>query len=744
MDESGRGARAIVLCAMAIGAVVWPATAGAVLAQQQGAVALLNQANLTISGVAAGDTSGYSVAGAGDVNGDGRDDVIVGAPHALGNSLNSGAAYVIYGKAAPTAVALSNAGMAPQDGFLIKGAATNDYTGISVAGAGDVNGDGRDDIIVGAYLSAANGAMSGAAYVLYGKATPSTVILDVTGLPAADGYLIKGAAAGDEAGAHVASAGDVNGDGKADIAVGAIGAAANGTGSGAVYVLYGKATPTTITLNNTALPAADGYLIKGATGDGAGAVANAGDVNGDGRTDLIVGAPNANANGAFSGAAYVLYGKATPTTITLNNTALPAADGYVIKGAAAANLAGFAVGAADLNGDGKGDLIVGALSASANGGGSGAAYVLYGDATPATVTLSNSALPASRGYLIKGAGVGDQAGWSVAGLGDVNGDGLADAAIGAYTADANGTDSGAAYVLYGAATASTLTLSNAALPPAVGYVMRGASAGDFAGSSVAGAGDVNGDGRPDVVVGAQRALTSGVQTGASYVLFGFGPPQLSYPTGAISGRQDAAIATLTPSVRRTGPASFSVSPTLPAGLTLDPVTGVVSGTPTAAEALAVHTITMTDLAGAISAPMAIEIKDTRPPVVSTLKLTRKHFAVSGKKRGTTLSFSLSEAATVKIAVQRRRAGRRKGARCVAPTKKLRKAKTCTRYVTLGTLTKSGRAGTNKVTFTGRLRGKALARGTYRFSLTATDTAGNATSKAGTIAFAVVRAAKSKS
>jgi hypothetical protein len=675
MDESGRGARAIVLCAMAIGAVVWPATAGAVLAQQQGAVALLNQANLTISGVAAGDTSGYSVAGAGDVNGDGRDDVIVGAPHALGNSLNSGAAYVIYGKAAPTAVALSNAGMAPQDGFLIKGAATNDYTGISVAGAGDVNGDGRDDIIVGAYLSAANGAMSGAAYVLYGKATPSTVILDVTGLPAADGYLIKGAAAGDEAGAHVASAGDVNGDGKADIAVGAIGAAANGTGSGAVYVLYGKATP---------------------------------------------------------------------TTITLNNTALPAADGYVIKGAAAANLAGFAVGAADLNGDGKGDLIVGALSASANGGGSGAAYVLYGDATPATVTLSNSALPASRGYLIKGAGVGDQAGWSVAGLGDVNGDGLADAAIGAYTADANGTDSGAAYVLYGAATASTLTLSNAALPPAVGYVMRGASAGDFAGSSVAGAGDVNGDGRPDVVVGAQRALTSGVQTGASYVLFGFGPPQLSYPTGAISGRQDAAIATLTPSVRRTGPASFSVSPALPAGLTLDPATGGISGTPVAAAALAVHTITMTDLAGAISAPMAIEIKDTRPPVVSTLKLTRKHFAVSGKKRGTTLSFSLSEAATVKIAVQRRRAGRRKGARCVAPTKKLRKAKTCTRYVTLGTLTKSGRAGTNKVTFTGRLRGKALARGTYRFSLTATDTAGNATSKAGTIAFAVVRAAKSKS
>jgi hypothetical protein len=434
MDTTRRGARAIALM-MAIGAAVWAAPAGAVLPQQQGAVQLLNQANLTITGAAANDQSGVTVAGAGDVNGDGRDDVIVGATQADANGMDSGAAYVLYGKAAPTSVTLSNVALPPADGFLIKGAAAGEYAGTAVAGAGDVNGDGRDDVIVGADFAPVSGAFSGAAYVVYGKATPATVTLSDTGLPATDGYLIQGAGPGDKAGSNAAGLGDVNGDGLADVAVGAFGATANGAGSGAVYVLYGKRTPATITLSNTALPAADGYLIKGAAaGDGAGAVANARDVNGDGRADLIVGAPFAASE---AGAAYVVYGKAAPATVTLDDTAMPAADGYLIKGAAAGDRAGIAVGAADLNGDGKGDPIVGAYTADANGMDSGAAYVLYGKATPATVTLSNSALPAVDGYLIKGAAAGDEAGVSVAGLGDVSGDGRADAAIGAYVADAN-------------------------------------------------------------------------------------------------------------------------------------------------------------------------------------------------------------------------------------------------------------------------------------------------------------------
>src|SRR3954453_23901183 len=110
MDATRRGARAIALT-MAIGAAVWAAPAEAVLPQQQGAVQLLNQANLTISGAAAGDQSGVTVAGAGGVNGDGRDDLIVGATQADANGTDSGAAYVLYGKATPTSVTLNNAGL---------------------------------------------------------------------------------------------------------------------------------------------------------------------------------------------------------------------------------------------------------------------------------------------------------------------------------------------------------------------------------------------------------------------------------------------------------------------------------------------------------------------------------------------------------------------------------------------------------------------------------------------------------
>jgi Putative Ig domain len=150
------------------------------------------------------------------------------------------------------------------------------------------------------------------------------------------------------------------------------------------------------------------------------------------------------------------------------------------------------------------------------------------------------------------------------------------------------------------------------------------------------------------------------------VLFGFGTPGLSYPVAALSARQGAAIAALAPSLKRTGPASFSVAPALPAGLTLDPATGVISGIPTAPVALAAHTITMTDLAGTVTASIAIEVKDTKAPVISKLELTRKRFAVTGKRRGTTLSFTLSEAAKVKVAIQRKRSGRRKGGKCVAP------------------------------------------------------------------------------
>jgi len=197
-------------------------------------VDLLSQANIRLDGAAANDQAGTSVAGAGDVNNDGRADVIVGAPSADNNLRGaSGSAYVVFGKTTITGVDLNALGSA---GFRIDGAAASDNAGTSVAG--DVNADGRADVIVGATFADNNArAASGSAYVVFGQTTPASVDLNALG---SAGFRIDGAAATDQAGSSVAGAGDVNGDGRPDVIVGAAGADNNArSNSGSAYVLFG-------------------------------------------------------------------------------------------------------------------------------------------------------------------------------------------------------------------------------------------------------------------------------------------------------------------------------------------------------------------------------------------------------------------------------------------------------------------------------------------------------------------------
>ena len=178
-----------------------------------------------INGVSAGDYSGFSVSSAGDVNGDGLDDLIVGATRDDQNGSYSGASFVVFGKTDGTAVELS-AIEAGTDGFVINGASANDRSGYSVSSAGDVNGDGFDDLIVGAWGDDPNGESSGASFVVFGKMDGTAVELSAveTGT---GGFVINGVATDDESGRSVSSAGDVNGDGYDDLIVGAPGANAS-------------------------------------------------------------------------------------------------------------------------------------------------------------------------------------------------------------------------------------------------------------------------------------------------------------------------------------------------------------------------------------------------------------------------------------------------------------------------------------------------------------------------------------
>ncbi len=585
-----------------LSACVVSAPALGALPQQSGSVDLLTQANLRIDGAVASDQAGYAIAPAGDVNGDGRDDVVVGARQSDNNGTDSGSAYVVFGSASPLDVDLAALGAA---GFRIDGAAANDRAGIAVGGAGDVNGDGRDDVVVGADGADNNGrGASGSVYVVFGSASPVDVELGALG---SAGFRIDGAAASDQVGSSATGAGDVNGDGRADVVVNARLADNNGrSDSGSAYVVFGSVSPVDVDL--AALGSA-GFRIDGAiTFDQAGfSVAGAGDVNGDGRNDVMVGAPGADNNGrGVSGSAYVVFGSASPVNVDL--AALGSA-GFRIDGAAATDEAGRSVAdAGDMNGDGRDDVVVGARSADNNGRwDSGSAYVVFGSASPVDVDL---AALGSAGFRIDGAAAIDVAGTSVAAAGDVNGDGRDDVVVGARQSDIKGTDSGSAYVVFGSA--SPVDVDLAALGSS-GFRIDGGAGGDLAGWAVAGAGDLNGDGRDDVIVGASQADNNGRNnSGSAYVTYGFGAPEATY--GVLSGTVGQAVTPLAPTgVARTGTPSFAVTPALPAGLSLDPGTGVISGTPVAALATTTFTVTMTDLAGSVAAPLQVSVTGPPPP-----------------------------------------------------------------------------------------------------------------------------------
>jgi hypothetical protein len=482
-------------------------------------VDLLTQANVRIDGAAAGwEVS--SVAGAGDVNGDGLSDVVIGSRLAgnLGR-WRSGATYVVYGSA--TMASLDLAALDPARGFRVDGPADSD-SGAAVAGAGDVNGDGYDDVIIGAPHALINwNVFAGAAFVVYGSPAAGNVDLADLG---SRGFRISGDTSHAFAGDSVAGAGDVNGDGYDDVIVGMPGANHNDRyKSGSAYVLYGASTGTDIDLST--LDPGQGFRMDGPTfDDEAGKSVNgAGDINGDGYDDVIVGAPFTGNNARDrSGSAYVVYGSPAPVGVDL--LALDPARGFRIDGAARGDVAGVAVaGAGDVNGDDHADVVVGVANADNNGRtNSGSVYVVYGSPAPTGVDLA--AVSSAEGFRIDGAATRDGAGLSAAAGGDVDGDGLDDVIVGAPGADNNGRNlSGSAYVLYGSAAASTVDL--ATLSPARGFRIDGAAADDQAGQPVAGAGDVDGDGGADIIVGAHYASNNDrVRSGSAYLLFGTPPP----------------------------------------------------------------------------------------------------------------------------------------------------------------------------------------------------------------------------
>ncbi|PIT76791.1 S-layer family protein, partial [Limnohabitans sp. JirII-31] len=400
-------------------------------------------------------------------------------------------------------------------GFVINGAGLNNYSGYSVSNAGDVNGDGYDDLIIGTGTFAGT-SNTGMSYVVFGGSAKTAIELSALGTTGdTNGFIINGAASA-MSGWSVSGAGDVNGDGLADLIVGAKGTGAP-TGTG--YVVFGKTSNTTVALSSLG---SGGFVMNGKDASGAVgySVSAAGDVNGDGLADLIVGAPYTGGTGpaAGKGYTYVVFGTTSSSAISLSSIT-GGAGGFKITGACTADNSGYSVSAAgDVNGDGYADLIVGAPNADSSGVvSSGSSYVIFGGSTSGDVTLS-SAL-ASGGFAINGTGASSYSGWSVSAAGDVNGDGLADVIVGAKGSNSS---AGASYVVFGKSTTAAVSLATvASATPSGGFVIYGQSASDESGLSVSNAGDLNGDGLSDLLVGAHYAdPTTGTNAGRTYVVYG--------------------------------------------------------------------------------------------------------------------------------------------------------------------------------------------------------------------------------
>lgn len=406
-------------------------------------------------------------------------------------------------------------------GFIINGITSGDQSGVSVSDAGDVNGDGFDDIVVGAYF--ADGA-AGQSYVVFGKADGAVINLsDIDQASGVGGFAIDGGGTDPRSGFSVDGAADINGDGLDDLIISSYQEGPNGLGSGQAFVVFGKSGDTG-RVDLGALAAGEGFAINGAAADDfAGfSVSTISDVNGDGLDDLIVSSAFADVGGSpDAGKVHVVFGKADDTDIELSAIVPAAGLGFEIIGEQTNEQLGNKVSnAGDFNNDGIEDLIISAPNFDGGVGAEGRAFIVFGKADDAQVDVANIAAGLGGGIALEAGTVGDYLGTSVSDAGDFNGDGIDDIIVGASGVNTNGADAGAAYIIFGRVGGALTPIDIATLGAADGIIINGADAGDNIGKSVSSAGDVNGDGFEDVIIGGDGIDTAGGNTGGAFVIFG--------------------------------------------------------------------------------------------------------------------------------------------------------------------------------------------------------------------------------
>ncbi len=442
---------------------------------------------LTSSNV--GVRMGTSVAGVGDVNADGFDDIVVGAPeYELPSGVteaNEGAAFLYLGG--------SSFNIGTDAHYQVNQLEAR--LGEAVSAAGDVNGDGYADVIVGSRLFDPGVSDAGAALIYFGSATPV-----VNPTPSVS---LSSTQANAQFGANVASAGDVNGDGYADVLVGATQFDNGENNEGAAFVYLGGSTISAIPfrqLEVNQISAQLGFSLA------------SGDFNRDGYSDVLVGSPAIDTTVADGGQVQLYFGGA----LTTDNTR----DGFAFAGQGSGQM-GHSVATGDVNGDGFADLITGQFGYDDGNVNTGRVSIFFGGPGGFNATADET-IPGQ---------VADQRFGSSVAVGDLNKDGYADLLIGASEHSNGEALEGVAYVFY----------SNAGVfGTAPNFTFERNIAGAKLGSSVAIAGDIDGDGDLDIVLGAPLAENTAADEGAMYVHLnrnGFG----NTPDASLFGGQGAAF-----------------------------------------------------------------------------------------------------------------------------------------------------------------------------------------------------------
>lgn len=431
--------------------------------------------SMTLFGTQDGSQFGYAVSSAGDLNGDGYSDIIIGSPNYTSGQIGEGAVSVYL-------ASWEGKGIENQAKAIIKGVWAGAAFGKSVACAGDVNGDGFSDVIVGEpYRDNGASLQEGGAHVYFGSTDGNLLTKS----------FITSSQAGAELGISVASAGDVNGDGFSDIIVGAPSYDKNAADDGIALVFHGSAASVELSASKVILNSKVGAEMGFS-------VSKAGDVNGDGFDDVIVGAPFYDNGANNEGAAFVY--RSDEKGVDLGTMLI------VSMGQALAKF-GYSVAAAgDVNGDGYDDVIIGAHQYNMAGlSDTGAGFVYYGSPAGVSLAITNVV------YLPKASA---QAGKSVSGAGDVNADGFDDVIVGVpFYDDGIQFNEGAFLISYG---------SKDGIKNGPGVVFEGNQTGAEMGNSVSSAGDIDGDGYDDVVVGAYKYTSNPLteEEGGAFVFYG--------------------------------------------------------------------------------------------------------------------------------------------------------------------------------------------------------------------------------